>query len=68
MKFLIKLGLKCLPQVDDKPQAVLVTVEKFIIPLLTNIKDDRSVQNTKLNKLIQLANTKLIVEFMGDLF
>jgi hypothetical protein len=31
------------------------------------IKDDRSVQNTNLTKLITLVNSKTIVDFMSDL-
>jgi hypothetical protein len=68
VKFLIKIRIKCLPQVQDKPEAVLMVVEKYILPLQQNLKDDRAIQNSKLNKLIQLANTDAIVDFMGDLF
>jgi len=42
-------------------------VENFILPILGMIKDDRSVQNTNLTKLITLVNSKTIVDFMSDL-
>lgn len=41
--FLIKLGPKVFPKVDDMKQAVLHTVEQFILPLLHKQKDGRSI-------------------------
>jgi hypothetical protein len=52
VKFLIKLGIKILPQIESKSQAVLVTVEKYIVTLLNHSKTDSSVKNSRLNKMI----------------
>ncbi len=57
IKFLIKLGIKCFPGIDSKSQAVLFTVEKFILPLLNSHKDERTHQTTLLTKLITLVNS-----------
>jgi len=68
IKFLIKIGLKCFPECESNSQSVLYTVEQYILPLLGKVNVERSVQNTRLTKLIALANTKVMVEFMTDLF
>jgi hypothetical protein len=39
------MGIKCFPGVDQPSQAVIILVEKFILPLLKLLKDERSVQN-----------------------
>ena len=67
VKFLIKLGIKCLPNTESKTLAVLLTVEKFILPLLNKHNDLRSKQNNNLIKLITLVNSKVMVDFMSDL-
>lgn len=67
IKFLIQLGLKCFPAIENQSQAVLILAEKFMLPLLTMLKDDRSVQNSYLTKLITLVNSRAIVDFMSDL-
>lgn len=41
--------------------------EKFILPLLGRINDDRSIQNMCLTKLLTLVNSRPIVDFMSDL-
>jgi len=66
-KFLIQLSIKCFPGVEQQSQALLIMSEKFILPLLTLLKDDRSVQNSHLTKLITLVNSRAIVDFMSDL-
>jgi hypothetical protein len=53
VKFLIQLSVKCLPKVDGGAQtAVVILVEKFMLPLLDRQNDSRSVQNTFLTKLL----------------
>ena len=41
--------------------------EKFILPLLSRINDDRSIKNLCLTKLLTLVNSRAIVDFMSDL-
>ncbi len=66
----MKLGLKCFPdQLENRDQAVLQTVNQYILPLLKKKKKDlRSTQNPLLAKLIYLVNTPAVVSFMSILF
>jgi len=32
------------------------------------LKDERSVQNTRISKLVNMVNSKELVDFMGELF
>lgn len=66
--FWIKAGQQCFPGVDDKSQAVLITVEQFVLPLANKVDASRQVQNERVTKLIAVANTQVIVDFMTDLF
>lgn len=43
-------------------------MEQFIIHLLYKQKDARSIQNTHISKLVNLVNSKIMVDFMGELF
>jgi hypothetical protein len=67
IKFIIKLGIKCFPGIEQKTQGVILTVEKFILPLLNSHRDQRTQQSTLLSKLISLVNSQVIVNFMSDL-
>ena len=64
---LIKVGIKCYPDIE-KSAAVLLVVERSILPLISRMPDDRSVQNSRLSKLIAVANTRVLVDFMSVLF
>ncbi len=66
--FWIKIGQKCYPDLGDKSQAVLLTIEQFVLPLLNQVSKNRQIQNTRLTKLITVANTKVMIDFMSDLF
>lgn len=55
IKFLIQLGIRCFPAVENQTQAVLILIEKFVLPLLSK-NTDRSVQAATLQKLITLVN------------
>lgn len=61
------MGIRCFPGVESQSQAVIILVEKFILPLLNLLKDERSVQNSFMQRLITLVNSQKIVDFMSDL-
>ena len=67
--FLIKLGPKVYPKLSENPKsAVLLLVEQFVLSLLGRQNDGRSIQNTQVSRLVNLVNSKIMVDFMGELF
>ena len=52
---------------EQQSVGVTILAEKFILPLLGRINDDRSIQNMCLTKLLTLVNSRAIVDFMSDL-
>ena len=67
--FLIKLGPRIFPDLAQTAKAaVLLTVEQFILPLSGRKSDGRSIQNSQVSKLVNLVNSRVMVDFMGELF
>ena len=43
-------------------------IEDFILPLSNKITEAKQTQNAHISKLINLVNSKLMVDFMSELF
>ena len=66
--FLIKLGPKVYPEINESQLAVSSLIEDFIMPLYQNVSEAKQAQNNQISKLINLVNHRVMVDFMSELF
>ena len=66
--FLIRLAPKVYSQANDEQVAVTSLIEDFILPLFNKVTDAKQDESNKIGKLINLVNSKVMVDFMSELF
>ena len=65
---MIKLGPKVYPNLSDNQQSTKSLITDFVLPIYEKVTVAKSSQTSYMGKLINLVNSKALVDFMSELF